>query len=109
MFLSLDTVRYAKPLRPSFFGVPATETRPMRFRATWVVRGTGGEMYKSKVCSSEAEAVRLARAWLARMQRNVPNFEATYGHPQTRYVDTTEQPERFGYSHPVKSFYPEPQ
>lgn len=99
LFLSVDTVSYRRPA-----GEPADlfyrETRPLRFRAVWVTRRTTSDLYKSKLCATQAEAVKLARAYLARLNKEQgPNFEATYGHPPTVYVDTTDQPERFGYSH----------
>jgi hypothetical protein len=34
------------------------------FRAQWIARGTGSELYQSRLCETETEAVRLARAYL---------------------------------------------
>ena len=45
-------------------------------------------MYRSKVVATREEAVQLARAWLARENK-----------AEASYVDTTDHPERFGYTH----------
>lgn len=37
-----------------------------RWIAEWVVRGTGGTLYKSKPCATEAGALALARRYLAK-------------------------------------------
>lgn len=86
VFLSVQTV----PYRRSSGTDPFTyrETRPLRYRASWWTRGTSTELYVSKVASSQDEAVRLARQWLVRENKDGP-----------RLIDTTDHPERFGYSH----------
>lgn len=96
LFLSVETVPYRT--RDYQQGLMPSD-RPTRYRATWVSRGTQSDLYKSKLCSTKEEAVQLARKYLARLNAPVgPNFEAVYG-TRTVYVDTTDQPERFGYSH----------
>lgn len=55
----------------------------LNFKAKWYT--SHGELYASKPCATEAEAVKLARAWLAKQ-------------PAGRYADTTRKPERLGYS-----------
>jgi len=98
VFLSVEIVPYKRTAGDPF----ARDGRPLRFRSVWVTRKTTSDLYKSKPCSTEAEAVALARKYLDRLNRPTGTlFEATYGHPPSRYVDTTDQPERFGYSHPV--------
>lgn len=68
-------------------------------RATWIARGTGVTMYKSKVCSAiklddaKTEASKLAHAWL--VKQNTPprysqNILAARTWPGPRFVDTTE-------------------
>lgn len=71
------------------------------YRASWWTRGTSTELYKSKTVASQAEAVRLARRWFDRK-----NQEAVGRPLDTQLIDTTEQPERFGYSLETKSAEP---
>jgi hypothetical protein len=86
VFLSTDTVPYRMPAGINPFTY--RETRPLRHRAKWVTRGTTTDLYVSKMASSQEEVVRLARAWLARENK-----------AEVRYIDTTDSPERYGYSH----------
>lgn len=54
--------------------------------AEWVSQRGHGELYRSKQCDTQEQAIELALAWLRKQ-------------PEGRYVDVTRQPERFGYSH----------
>lgn len=83
VFLSVTTVPYRQPAGRDPF--THRETRPLRHRASWYARGTSTEMYQSKIVPTQEEAVRLARAYLERQKG--------------AWVDTTDQPERYGYSH----------
>jgi hypothetical protein len=90
--LSVKTVPYRLPAGADPFTY--REKRPLRFRASWWTRGTTTELYRSKIVPSQEEAVRLAHKWLERENK------ASQGRPaDTRLVDTTDQPERYGYSH----------
>lgn len=87
VFLSLTPVAHKRPAGADPFTY--RDTRPLRYRASWWTRSPGAsEMYRSKIVATEAEAVSLARKWLAQQNK-----------AETRYVDTTDQPGRFGYSH----------
>jgi hypothetical protein len=72
-----------------------------RHAAEWICRGasSGHVVYKSKACDTEAEAVRLACAWLDRQNAPVSRMSGglMVGHGP-RFLDTTEQPERFDFS-----------
>ena len=99
LFLSVQTVPHRN--RDYKQGLEAHE-RPLRYRATWVVRGTGGDLYKSKMCATQEEAVKLARKHLERL--NSPaGYPVHMVDTRTQYVDTTEQPERYGYSHAAEA------
>lgn len=92
VFLSVQPVGHRRPAGADPFTY--RETRPPRWRARWWTRGTSTEMYRGKLVASQEEAVRLARKWF---ERN--NAEAT-GRPADRQlIDTTDSPERYGYSH----------
>jgi len=84
-----------QPVRPSrATGAP----RDARYRASWWTRGTSTELYRSKIASSQEEAVQLARNWLTRRNQESLNLPL-----DKQLIDTTDQPERFGYSHEKKS------
>ena len=94
VFLSIQTVPYRLPAGTDPFTY--REKRPVRHRASWWTRGTTTELYKSKVVTSQEEAVRLARTWLDRQNRE----SAQEGRPaDTRLIDTTDHPQRYGYAH----------
>jgi hypothetical protein len=95
VFLSVQPIGHR---RPAGAGPWHRETRPPRYRASWWTRGTSTELYRSKAVASREEAARLARKWLERR-----NKEAVGRPIDTRLIDTTDQPERFGYSHEKKS------
>lgn len=84
VFLSVQPVPHRKPKGADPFVY--REPRPLRYRASWWTRGTTTELYKSKVVASQEEAARLARKWLAQENRH-----------EERLLDTTDQPERYGY------------
>lgn len=86
VFLSVQAVSHRRPAGSDPFTY--RETRPLRFRASWWTRGTSTELYRSKVTATEAEAARLARKWLERANKD-----------GVRWIDTTDQPDRYGYSH----------
>src|ERR1700704_4179997 len=70
-----------------------------RFRAEWVARGSSSQVYVSKVCETQGEAIALARKWFSVMDRGADEaarFPATFGGGHGRYEDTTDRPERFG-------------
>ena len=99
VFMNVSTVPYRRPADADPFTY--RETRPLRYRAEWHTRNST-LVYKSKNCATRDEAVKLARAWLARentrpsMSQNVLAAMEWTG---PRWLDTTPQPERFGYSH----------
>lgn len=82
-----------QPVRP-----PRSTDTPLRYRASWWTRGTSTELYRSKTVTSQEEAVKLARKWLERR-----NQEPVSGAVTTQLIDTTDQPERFGYTHEKKT------
>lgn len=86
VFLSVQTVPYRLPASTDPFTY--REKRPLRYRASWWTRGTTTELYQSKISPSEEEAVRLARKFLERENKD-----------GVRWIDTTDQPQRYGYSH----------
>lgn len=86
VFLSVKPIGHRRPAGADPFTY--RETRPTRHRASWWTRGTSTELYQSKIVPSEEEAVRLARQWLARENKT-----------DVRWIDTTDHPERYGYSH----------
>lgn len=92
VFLSLQPVGYKKPARADPFTYQ--DKRPSRWRASWWTRGTTTEMYRSKIVATKEEAVGLALKYLVRWNKEAINFPAR-GH----FVDTTDYPERYGYSH----------
>lgn len=55
------------------------------YRAFWITRGTGTELYGSKTCESRDEAIALALKHLARL--NAQPRVLMFAH--TTYVDTT--------------------
>lgn len=86
VFLSVQTVPYRMPAGTDPFTY--REKRPLRYRASWWTRGTSTELYVSKIVTAQEDAVRLARQWLVRENKD-----------GTRLIDTTDHPERYGYSH----------
>lgn len=89
VFLSVQPVRPARA---------TSDPRVTRYRASWVTRATSTEMYRSTIVDSQQKAVQLARDWLTRKNQE------SLGDPLDRQlIDTTDQPERFGYSHEKKS------
>lgn len=95
VFLS---IRRPTTRRPSLSELAACNGAP--YVAEWIARGTSSVLYASKKCFTEAEAVKLARVYLAKRNAPVgPNFRAVYGCDPTTYVDTTPDTlSRFGYS-----------
>jgi hypothetical protein len=84
-----------KPTRVFLSVQPVRSTsasRNVRYRASWWTRGTSTELYRSKIVSSQEEAVELAQKWLARRNQEPARVD-------TQLIDTTNQPERFGYAH----------
>lgn len=96
VFLSVQPIGYRHPAGTDPFTY--REKRPVRYRASWWTRTHTTELYRGKPVATQEEAVRLARAWLARR-----NKEATGRPADTRLIDTTDHPERYGYSHEKKS------
>jgi hypothetical protein len=86
LFLSLQPVGHRKPVGADPFTY--RDPRPVRWRASWWTRGTTTELYRGKIVATEEEAVRLARKWLERENKN-----------GVRWIDTTDQPRRYGYAH----------
>ena len=84
-----------QPIHPSR---ATSAPRIARYRASWWTRGTSTELYRSKVVDSQEEAVHLAQKWLTRK-----NQESLNRPLDRQLIDTTDQPERFGYSHEKKS------
>jgi hypothetical protein len=89
VFLSLQPVGYRKPAGADPFTYQ--DARPSRWRASWWTRGTSTEMYRGKPVATQGEAVRLARQWLNGWNKR---YRA-----DDQFVDTTDHPERYGYSH----------
>lgn len=96
LFLSVQPVGHRKPKGADPFTY--REKRPTRYRASWWTRGTTTELYRGKPVATQEEAVRLARKWLDR-----ENASRTGGPADTQLIDTTDQPERYGYSHEKKT------
>jgi hypothetical protein len=86
VFLNITAVSPRRPAGADPFTY--REARLLRYRASWWTRGTSTEVYRSKLVASQEAAVRLARTWLARENK-----------AGARWIDTTDQPERFGYEH----------
>jgi hypothetical protein len=86
VFLSVQAVGHRRPAGADPFTY--RDTRPVRHRASWWTRRTTTELYRSKLVASQEEAVRLARRWIDRENKS-----------GVRWIDTTDYPERFGYSH----------
>lgn len=94
VFLSVQPVGHRRPAGANPFTYQ--DTRPSRWHASWWTRGTSTEMYRSKTVATREEAVNLARKWLVRQNKEA----AELGRPiDTRLVDTTDYPERYGYAH----------
>ncbi|HSX23404.1 MAG TPA: hypothetical protein VLE97_11575 [Gaiellaceae bacterium] len=91
VFLSVQPVGYKKPAGADPFTY--RETRPSRWRASWWTRGTTTELYRGKPVATQEEAVRLALRWLER-----ENKSRVGGPADARLIDTTDQPERYGYA-----------
>lgn len=92
VFLSVKPVGHRRPADADPFTY--RDPRPSRWRASWWTRGTSTELYRSKIVSTREEAVRLARTWLDRRNKE------SVGRPiDTQLIDTTDHPERYGYSH----------
>jgi hypothetical protein len=91
VFLSVQPVGYRKPAGADPFTYQ--DTRPSRWRASWWSRGTSTEMYRGKIVATKEESVRLARKWLDKYNKQYAD------RPEHMLVDTTEHPERYGYSH----------
>ena len=85
VFLSVQAVSYRLPAGTDPFTY--REKRPVRYRASWWTRIPTSELYRSKIVSTQEEAVRLARKFLERENKE-----------GVRWIDTTDQPERYGYS-----------
>ncbi len=90
VFLSVTAVSPRKP--PGADPFTYRETRPLRFRASWWTRGTSTELYRSKLVGSQEEAARLARKFLDNQNKE-----------GVRWIDTTDQPQRYGYTPEKKS------
>ena len=88
VFLNVQPVGHRKPAGADPFTY--RDPRPTRWRASWWSRGTTTEMYRGKTVDTRGEAIRLARKWLDR--RNEEGAASLF-------VDTTEYPERYGYTH----------
>ena len=94
VFLSVQPVGHRRPAGADPFTY--RDPRPSRWRASWWTRGTSTELYRSKIVPSREEAIRLARQWLDRRNKEA----AEPGRPaDTRLIDTTDQPARYGYAH----------
>jgi len=96
VFLSVHPVGHRKPKGADPFTY--RDPRPSRWRASWWTRGTTTELYRGKIVATEEEAVRLARKWLER-----ENKSRTGGPGDLQLIDTTDQPQRYGYSHEAPS------
>ncbi len=90
VFLSVQPVGY-RPAGADPFTY--RDTRPSRWRASWWTRGTSTEMYRGKIVATKEEAVRLALKWLDRYNKQYAD------RPAYTLVDTTDHPERYGYTH----------
>ena len=97
VFLSLQPVGHRRPAGSDPFTY--RDPRPSRWRASWWTRGTTTELYRSKIVPSQEEAVRLARKWFERWNKEAAARPGSY----SRLIDDTPQPERYGYSHEKKS------
>ena len=93
VFLSVQPVSYRKPAGTDPFTY--REKRPLRYRASWWTRGTSTEMYRGKIVATREEAVRLALKWLDRWNKDAATRPASV----PLLIDTTDQPQRYGYSH----------
>lgn len=91
VFLSLQPVGHRRPAGADPFTY--RDPRPSRWRASWWTRGTSTELYRSKPVATEEQAVQLARRWFER-----ENKAAAAQPAYARLIDTTDHPERFGYS-----------
>jgi hypothetical protein len=94
VFLSVQPVGHRRPAGADPFTY--REKRPSRWRASWWSRSGTTEMYRGKPVATQEEAVRLALVWL-----DCRNKEAAEpGRPaDTQFIDTTDRPERYGYTH----------
>lgn len=92
IFLSLQPVGHRRPAGADPFTY--RDTRPSRWRASWWTRGTTTELYRGKIVDTEEEAVRLAQKWLER-----ENKSRAGGPGDLQLIDTTDQPQRYGYAH----------
>jgi hypothetical protein len=92
VFLSVQTVPYRRPAGADPFTY--REKRPLRHRASWWTRGSSSELYQSKLVPSQEEAVRLALAYLERWNKTT----------DTPLIDTTDHPERYGYTKTPEAF-----
>ena len=90
VFLSVQAVGHRRPAGADPFTY--RDPRPIRHRASWWTRRTTTELYRSKPVATQEEAVRLARTWLARENKE-----------DVRWVDTTDHPDRYGYAHATVS------
>lgn len=92
VFLSVQPVGHRQPAGADPFTY--RESRAPRWRASWWTRGTSTELYRGKPVATQEEAVRLARKWFERSSTEAG------GRPADRQlIDTTDSPERYGYSH----------
>jgi len=96
VFLNVQPITPRRPANADPFTYQ--EKRAPRWKASWVARGTGTEFYCSKPVATPEGAVRLAKQWLER-----ENQTRILGPTDARLVDTTDSPERFGYTHAKKS------
>jgi hypothetical protein len=96
VFLNVQPVTPRRPANASPFTYQ--EKRLPRWRASWIARGTNTEFYSSKPVATPEDAVRLAKQWLQSENRT-----RILGPVDTRLIDTTDSPERFGYTHAKKS------
>jgi hypothetical protein len=92
VFLSVQPVGYRQPKGADPFTYQ--DKRPSRWRASWWTRGTSTELYRSKIVATRDEAIQLALRWLER-----ENKARVGGPADTQLIDTTDAPERYGYSH----------
>ena len=86
VFLSVQPVGYRRPAGADPFTYQ--DKRPSRWRASWWTRGHSTELYRSKIVATRDEAVRIAHKFLERENK-----------AGVRWIDTTNQPQRYGYAH----------
>jgi hypothetical protein len=87
VFLNVQPIKPPRPANADPFTY--REKRKPRWRSSWIEHG-GVEIYRSREVTTPEVAVRLAKQWFEQERET------------RQLVDTTDFPERFGYTHAKK-------